>query len=131
MEIRLITVKEDFEKAFELIKKKHFETNFYEFVLRFDHPLNSDQLKLIGFFEHEECIGILSYQIVHCDVLKRILKIRELYYTNIKAYRNLMDFIDVIAKEENCKTIKICKNKPERLNINLFDRVENFLTNLI
>ncbi len=131
MEIRLITVKEDFEKAYQLIKNINFDMNFYEFVLRFDQPVHSDHLKLIGLFDEEECIGVLSYQITKCEVLNRILEIKELYHTNIKAYRGLMDFIDVIAREESCKTIKICKNKPERLNLNLFDRMENFLSNLL
>lgn len=43
----------------------------------------------------------------------------------------MMDFLDTLAADENCQAIKICKNKAERMDNNVFDRLENFLKKLI
>jgi hypothetical protein len=131
MDIRLISVKEDFEKAFNILNNKEYPLSFYEYVLKHDQFHKDSSLKLIGVFENENCIGTLSYQVEHCSQLDRILNIKEIYQTNIKGHKQLMEFIDVLAKEENCRVIKISKKKVTRLNNSVFDRIEGFLKNTI
>lgn len=131
MEIRLITVKEDFEKAYNILNQKEYPLSFYEYNLKHDHFQNNDKLKLIGFFKNDNCIGTISYRVTLCPILGKILEIRELHHHGISAYVVLMDFIDQIAHDEKCYSIKICKNRPDRLNYSIFDRFESFLKNLI
>ena len=131
MEIRLVTVKEDFEKAYNLINQSTYPLSFYEFVLKHDRFSDDTSLKLIGVFQNEECLGHLSYRVEKCTYLERVLVIKEIHQTNIKSYKVMMDFIDILAKEENCRAIKISKEKIERLNAGFFDKFENILKNLI
>jgi hypothetical protein len=130
MDIRLITVKEDFEKAYSILNQREYPLSFYEYALKHDSFSNNKMLKLIGVFKDDECIGTISYQISCCPHLGQFLEIIEMYQKNIGGYKALMDFIDEIAKDENCNAIKICKNKAERLNYTSFDKVENYLKNL-
>lgn len=130
MEIRLITVRDDFEKAFKLLDHQAYPLSFYEYFLKHDLYSQNDALKLIGLFDENECIGTISYRIKKCQYLGRILEINEIHHKGIKAYKKLMDFLDVIASEESCNSIKICKNKAERMNYSIFDRMENYFKNL-
>ena len=127
MNIRLITVKEDFEKAYGILDQREYPLSFYEYMLKHDSYTNKNLLKLVGAFSDEECLGTISYKIVKCPHLDRILEINEMHHKSIKGYKILMDFIDEIARDEHCFSIKICKNKAERLNHSVFDRFENFL----
>lgn len=131
MDIRLITVREDFEKAYNILNQKDYPLSFYEFSLKYERMIKDDSLKLIGVFIHDECIGHLSYQVEKCDYLGRVLVIKEIHQTSIKSYKTLMDFIDTIAKDENCRAIKISKSKVERLNLSIFDKFENVLKSII
>src|SRR4051794_32653942 len=128
MDIRLITVKEDFEKAYNILNQKEYPLSFYEYSLKHENFTDRSQsLKLIGVFEGSECVGTISYKLSPCPYLGRILEIKEIYQTNVKGYKVMMNFLDTLAAEENCQAIKICKNKAERLSNNIFDRMENFL----
>lgn len=131
MDIRLITVKDDFEKAFNILKNRDYPLSFYEYVLKHDQFHKDDTLKLIGIFDNDECIGTLSYLVEDCPHLERILDIKEIHQSNIKGYKKLMEFIDTLAKEENCNVIKISKNKVEKLNQSIFDRFEDYLKSII
>jgi hypothetical protein len=131
MEIRLITVREDFEKAYNILSQSDYPLSFYEYTLKHDHFSDGVHLKLIGLFDQGECIGSISYKITHCEHLGRILEIKEIHKKSIKAHKKLLEFLDDIAVEEACSTIKINKNKAERLSNNIFDRFENFLKNLV
>lgn len=131
MDIRLITVKEDFEKAYSILNQREYPLSFYEYTLKHDSYTNNQLLKLIGVFQDDECVGTISYKITPCPHLGRILEIKEMHQKSIKGYKIMMDFIDEIARDEKCHAIKICKNKAERLNNNIFDRFENFLKSLI
>lgn len=131
MDIRLITVKDDFEKAYRILNQREYPLSFYEYTLKHDSFNNKQLLKLVGFFQDDECLGTVSYKISPCPHLGRILEIKEIHQHSIKTYKALMDFIDDIARDENCYTIKICKNKADRLNHSIFDRVETFLKNLL
>ena len=131
MEIRLITVKDDFEKAYNLLNQRDYPLSFYEYTLKHDHFKDQTKLKLVGVFSDDECFGTISYKIVPCPQLGHILEVREQHLKNIKGYKLMMDFLDDLAKEEKCNAIKICKNKPERLDHSVFDRMENFLKKLI
>lgn len=119
---------EDFEKAYNILNQKEYPLSFYEYSLKHDnyHP-QSIGPKLIGVFQDDACIGTISYQLTPCPDLGKILEVREIYQTNIKSYKVMMDFLDTLAMEENCQAIKICKNKAERMNIGIFNRLENFL----
>ena len=121
MDIRLITVKEDFEKAYNILNQKEYPLSFYEYSLKHDNYHNQECLKLIGVFQEDECIGTISYKLSPCSYLGRILEIKEIYQTNIKSYKLMMDFLDTLAADENCQAIKICKNKAERLDLNVFE----------
>lgn len=131
MDIRLITVKEDFEKAYNILNQKEYPLSFYEYTLKHDNHSYGEALKLIGVFELDECLGTISYKVSECPHLGKILEIKEIYQTNIRGYKAMMDFLDKLAKDENCHAIKICKNSAERLKHNIFDRIEGFLKNLI
>jgi hypothetical protein len=131
MDIRLITVREDFEKAFSLLDQNNYPLSFYEYILKHDQFQTEAALKLIGIFEEEKCIGTISYRVSKYSELDRILDIKEIYQTGIKGYKALIDFVDQLAKEENCQVIKISKKKVERLNISIFDRMEDYLKNII
>jgi hypothetical protein len=131
MDIRLITVKDDFEKAFNILKNDEYPLSFYEYVLKHDQFQKYTSLKLIGVFDGHQCIGTLSYQVDDCPHLERILDVKEIHQTNIRGYKKLMDFIDVLAKEEDCNVIKISKKKVEKLNHSIFDRFEDYLKNII
>lgn len=131
MDIRLITVKEDFEKAFRILDQREYPLSFYEYTLKHDSFRNPQRLKLIGAFQDDECVGTISYKITPCPHLGRILEIQEMHQKNIKGYKVMMDFLDEIAREEECLSIKICKNKAERLDFNFLDRFETFLKKLI
>ncbi len=131
MEIRLITVKEDFEKAYNILNQKEYPLSFYEYTLKHEQ---FDQLmanKLIGVFQNEECLGTISYSISPCPQLGRILEIKEIYQVNISGYKALINFLDKLAEDEHCLAIKICKNKADRLTVSVFDRIENYLKKLI
>lgn len=128
----MITVKEDFEKAYNILNQREYPLSFYEYSLKHEiHSYNHNKYKLIGVFENDECLGTISYQVADCSHLGKILEVKEIYQTSIRGYKALMDYLDKLAKEEDCHAIKICKNTPERLNNNLFDRLESFLKNLI
>ncbi len=131
MEIRLITVKDDFEKAFNLLNQREYPLSYYEYALKHDSYNENDTLKLVGAFSDEECMGTISYKITPCPHLGQILEIKEKHLRNIKSYKIMMDFIDVLAIEENCQAIKICKNEAHRLDRTIFDRFENFLKKII
>lgn len=131
MDIRLITVKEDFEKAYGILNQREYPLSFYEYALKHDSFTNQRLLKLIGVFSHDECIGTISYKITPCPHLGRILEIKEMHQKNIGGYKAMMDFIDEIAHDESCHAIKICKNKAERLSHSVFDRFESFLKGLL
>lgn len=131
MDIRLITVKEDFEKAFRILDQREYPLSFYEYTLKHDSFRNPQRLKLIGAFQDDECVGTISYKITPCPHLGRILEIQEMHQKNIKGYKVMMNFLDEIAREEECLSIKICKNKAERLDFNFLDRFETFLKKLI
>ncbi len=131
MDIRLITVKEDFEKAFRILDQREYPLSFYEYTLKHDSYTNPQRLKLIGVFAEDECMGTISYKITPCPHLGKILEVKEMHQKNIKGYKVLMDFLDEIARDEGCLSIKICKNKAERLNLNVFDRFETFLKGLL
>lgn len=131
MDIRLITVKDDFEKAYRILNQREYPLSFYEYTLKHDSYTNKELLKLIGVFQDDDCLGTISYKITPCPHLGKILEIKEIHHKQMRSYKAMMDFIDEIAKEETCFTIKICKNKADRLNHSIFDRVENFLKSLI
>ena len=131
MDIRLITVKEDFEKAYNILNQKEYPLSFYEYSLKHDNLQEKNGFKLIGVFQDESCIGTLSYSITPCPYMNKILEVKEIYLTNIKGHKVLIDFLDRLASEEDCQAIKICKNQAERMSQNIFDRFENFLKNLI
>jgi hypothetical protein len=131
MDIRLITVREDFEKAYRMLNQKEYPLSFYEFVLKHDQFTSDTSRKLIGAFEEDLCRGFLSYEVTYCPYLERVLNIKEMHHENIKSYKVLMDFIDTIAHEENCRAIKISKKKIERLNLNIFDKFENILKAIV
>jgi len=132
MDIRLITVKEDFEKAYNILNQKEYPLSFYEYALKHENYSSQDiGPKLIGVFQDDTCIGTLSYKLTPCPHLGRILEIKEIYQSNIKSYKAMIDFLDTLAAEENCQAIKICKNSAERMNNNIFDRIENFLKKLV
>ena len=131
MEIRLITVKEDFEKAFNILNQKDYPLSFYEYILKHDQIKKSTALKLIGVFENDKCIGTLSYIVTETNDLGRILDIKEIFQTNINAHKSLLEFIDVLAKDEKCRIIKISKKKVEKLHNNIFDRFEDYIKNII
>lgn len=131
MDIRLITVKDDFEKAYGILNQREYPLSFYEYTLKHDSFTNPLLLKLVGVFQDDECIGTISYKVTTCPQLGKILEIQEMHNKNIKGYKLIMDFLDEIAKEEECCTIKICKNKAERLNHSVFDRFETYLKGLL
>jgi hypothetical protein len=131
MDIRLITVKEDFEKAYGILNQREYPLSFYEYALKHDSYKNNQLLKLIGVFVDNECLGTISYKITPCPHLGQILEIKEMHQKRLGGYKVLMDFVNEIACDENCNAIKICKNKAERLNHSVFDRFENFLKSLI
>ena len=131
MEIRLITVREDFEKAYSILSQKNYPLSFYEYTLKHDLYTNGIKLKLIGLFDQSECFGTISYRIKTCEHLGRILEINEIHKKTIKAHEVLLDFLDEIAIEESCTTIKINKNNAESLSNNVFDRFENFLKKIV
>jgi hypothetical protein len=132
MDIRLITVREDFEKAYNILNQKEYPLSFYEYSLKHENfnNLNTGP-KLIGVFQEDICVGSISYMICPCPYLGKILEVKEIYQVNVKSYKVMMDFLDTLAAEENCQAIKICKNKADRMERNVFDKVENFLKKLI
>jgi len=127
MEIRLITVKEDFEKAYNILNQREYPLSFYEYTLKHEQFKHDKTHKLVGVFQEEKCLGTISYAITACSKLGRILEIKEIYQVNIKAHKALMNFLDILAEEEDCHAIKICKNKADRLNVTIFDRIESYL----
>jgi hypothetical protein len=131
MEIRLITHKEDFEKAYNLIDQSEYPLSFYEFTLKHEQYHDKKSVKLIGVFQDSECLGTISYAITPCPHLGRILEIKETHQSNIKGYKALMDFLDTLAKDEGCHAIKINKNKIDRMSVNIFDKIENYLKRII
>jgi hypothetical protein len=132
MDIRLITVREDFEKAYNILNQREYPLSFYEYTLKHEnYDGQSNGPKLIGVFQNDQCIGSISYKISPCPQLGKILEINEIYQTNIKGYKAMMNFIDTLAADENCQAIKICKNKAARMDKTIFDRLENFLKRLI
>jgi hypothetical protein len=132
MDIRLITVKEDFEKAYNILNQKEYPLSFYEYTLKHDNFQTPHfGPKLIGVFQDENCLGTISYILTPCPYLGKILEVKEIYQTNIKGYKVLMNFLDKLALDEDCQAIKICKNQAERMSENFFDRMENFLKNLV
>ena len=132
MDIRLISVKEDFEKAYNILNQKEYPLSFYEYSLKHDNfQTPNDGPKLIGVFHNEICLGTISYVITPCPYLGKILEVKEIYQTSITGYKALMDFLDILALDENAQAIKICKNEAERMKQNIFDRLENYLKNLI
>ena len=132
MDIRLITVKEDFEKAYNILNQKEYPLSFYEYSLKHEnYHAFSEGPKLIGVFQNEICLGTISYSVTSCPHLGKILEVKEIYQNSIKGYKILFDFLDQLALDEKCQAIKICKNQAERMNQNLFDKLENFLKKLI
>ncbi len=131
MEIRLITVREDFEKAYNILNQKEYPLSFYEYSLKHENYQINNGPKLIGVFEADECLGTISYKVALCPYIGKILEIREIYQTNIKSYKAMMDFLDQLARDEDCLAIKICKNQAERMDQSIFDRMENFLKKII
>lgn len=132
MDIRLITVKEDFEKAYNILNQKEYPLSFYEYTLKHENFLSKNKgSKLIGLFQDDACLGTVSYKLASCPYLGKILEITEIYQTNIQGHKILMDFLDKLALEESCQAIKIQKNQAEPMNQNIFDKLENFLKRMI
>ncbi len=136
MEIRLISVKEDYEKAFGMINQSDYHLSYYEFSLRHGHSNHSEH-KLVGAFLDGECLGILSYSINPNHVLGKVLHIKEVKTDpkNPKAantVRNsLLSFIETIALEERCDLVKLQYQHKEKLTRSIFDRFENYLKSLL
>ncbi|MDO9182269.1 MAG: hypothetical protein Q7U04_07660 [Bacteriovorax sp.] len=132
MDIRLITVKEDFEKAYNILNQKEYPLSFYEYALKHENFQGQNfGPKLIGVFQDDFCLGTISYILTPCPYLGKILEVKEIYQTNFKGYKVLMDFLDKLASDENCQAIKICKNQASPMSQNVFDRIENFLKRII
>jgi hypothetical protein len=131
MEIRLITHKEDFEKAYNLLNQNDYPLSFYEYTLKHEQHHDEQSSKLIGVFQDSECLGTISYTITPCPHLGRILEVKETHQSNIKGYKALMDFLDTLAEEESCHAIKINKNKIDRMSVNIFDKIENYLKRIV
>lgn len=132
MDIRLITVKEDFEKAYNILNQKEYPLSFYEYSLKHEnYDAQNPGPKLLGVFQDDICLGTISYKLTPCPYLGKILEIKEIYQTTIGSYKVMMDFLDTLAADEKCQAIKICKNKAERMDGSIFDRMENFLKSLI
>ena len=131
MDIRLISVKEDFELAYGILNQREYPLSFYEYTLKHDLYQNKKKLKLIGAFKDDCCLGTIGFKISHCRDLGKILEIMEIHHMNLSAYSHLMDFINDVASDEHCDNIKIQKNKPERLNHSIFDRIEIYLKSVI
>ena len=131
MEIRLITHKEDFEKAYNLLNQREYPLSFYEYTLKHEQYQNEKSAKLIGVFQDSECLGTISYTITPCPHLGRILEIKETHQSSIRGYKALMDFLDTLAVDEGCNAIKINKNKVERMSNNIFDKIENYLKRIV
>jgi hypothetical protein len=128
MEIRLITVMEDFEKAYNILNPKEYPLSFYEYSLKHENYFSNNAApKLIGVFENGECIATISYVLTPCPYLGRILEVKEIYQTSIKGHKAIFSFLDDLALEEDCQSIKICKNTPSGINLNIFDKFENYL----
>lgn len=137
MEIKLITVREDFEKIFGALYAKNSHLSFYEFSIRHELHLKHGNHYLIGLFVDQECHGALSYEINPNHVLGKILHIKEIKTLNkspikIETIRSkLLDFIERIAVEEKCDLVKMQYQHNEKLTNNIFDRFENYLKSLI
>jgi len=115
-----------------ILNQKEYPLSFYEYALKHENYNAQDiGLKLIGVFQDDACIGTLSYKLTPCPHLGKILEIKEIHQSNIKSYKAMIDFLDTLAADENCQAIKICKNSADRMDINIFDRFENFLKKLI
>ena len=131
MGVRLITVKEDFERVYGILNQREYPLSFYEYTLKHDLYQNKKKLKLIGAFKVDDCLGTISYKIAQCPNLGKVLEIMEIHHKTLSAYSFLMDFINEIARDEVCDNIKIRKNMPEQLNHSIFDRFEIFLKNIV
>lgn len=131
MEIRLITHKDDFEKAYNLLNQNEYPLSFYEYTLKHEQHHDAKSSKLIGVFHDSECLGTISYKITPCPQLGRILEVKEIHQSNIKGYKALMDFLDTLAEDEDCHAIKINKNKVDRMSVNIFDKIENYLKRIV
>lgn len=137
MEIRLISVKEDFEKAFGVLYAKNYHLSFYEFSLRHDYHSKHATHRLIGAFHRDECLGALSYEINPNHVLGKILHIKEIKTQNKSAFKpenirsELLDFIERIALDEKCDLVKMQYQHSEKHNESIFDRFENYLRSIL
>lgn len=137
MEIRLISVKEDFEKAFGALYAKKYHLSFYEFSLRHDYHSKHATHRLIGAFFSDECLGTLSYEINPNHVLGKILHIKEIKTQNKSSVKPekirtaLLDFIERIAIDEKCDLVKMQYQHSENHNASIFDRFENYLRSII
>ncbi len=131
MNIRLISVKEDFEAAYGILNQREYPLSFYEYTLKHDLYQNIKKLKLIGAFEDDDCYGTISYKITQCGDLGKVLEIMEIHQNSFSAYSCLMDFINEVARDELCDNVKIRKNRPDRLNHSIFDRFEIFLKTIM
>jgi hypothetical protein len=130
MEIRLITTQEDFEKVYKTLNQYDYPLSFYEFQLKHSDVYKKESNKLIGAFQNNHCLGHLSYKILFAKNNDNILEINELFYQDVKAYKILMNFTDLIAQEEKCCAIKISNKKIDKLKAGLFDRFENILKSI-
>lgn len=133
MDIRLISVKEDFEKAYGALYAKNYHLSFYEFNLRHDHQSKHATHKLVGAFKNDDCLGTISYEINPNHVLGKILHIKEVKTNNKSSIKaelirsQLLDFIEKIANDEKCDLIKMQYQHREEYSPGIFDRFENYL----
>ncbi len=137
MDIRLITVKEDFERIFSAFYANKSHLSFYEFNLRHEFTQKQNLHNLIGLFEGDQCYGILSYEINPNHVLGKILHIKEIrtianHGLKAEGIRGqLLDFIEAVAIDEKCDLVKMQYEHKEKLTNSIFDRFENYLRGLI
>ncbi len=137
MEIRLITVRDDFERAFKILKPKEYHLSFYEFNIRHELKTNYSSHQLIGAFNQDQCIGFISFELNPNHVIGKILHIKEIKtlpnetYSAKEIKNQLLDFIQQIAIDEKCDLVKMQYDHNEKLDNTVFDRIETYLKSLL
>ena len=126
MNVRLITTKEDLELAYQFMKQFNKKLAYYDFLVKFDFN-NHDKHFIIGAFQNEQCLGVLTYRIEHLDKENKILEILDSKYSDIRSYKLLFKFIDNVASEDHFSAIKIKKPDPDLRSKKVINKLNHIL----
>lgn len=121
-----LNTSEELRSVFPLMQQLRPHLNESEFVDLIRTAMRESRYQLLGFFEQNQCQGLMGYRILTDLVHGRHLYIDDLVVDeNIRSKglgAKLLAQAKEIARSENCKRLRLCTGADNDRGKNFYDR---------